>query len=127
MEKEPITSEVTQLFIILGACVLGEILHTLIPIPISSGVYGMFILFLLLTFRVVKVHQVEKCGNFLTKNMLVMFIPASVGLCEMLPELKTMAIPVILAITVVTILVMVITGKVTQGVIKLRKNKENKE
>ena len=128
MKEKKTTSEVFQLLIIFGVCVVGELLHELIPIPISAGVYGMIILFILLCTNVVKLSQVEKTGDFLASKMLVMFIPASVGLINVLPELKAMAIPVILAISVVTIIVMVVTGHVVQLVSKLTaKNKKERE
>lgn len=128
MKKQTATAGF-QLLVIFGVCVVGEILHEVIPIPISAGVYGMLILFILLCSKAIKLSHVEKAGDFLANKMLVMFIPASVGLINVLPELKAMAIPVILSIFLVTIIVMVVTGHVVQMISKLnlRLRKKRKE
>lgn len=132
--KKQMATEAFQLFVILAVCVVGEILHAVIPIPISAGVYGMFILFILLCCKVIKLPQVEKVGDFLTNKMLVMFIPAAVGLINVVAELRQLAIPVILCFSVVTIITMVVTGHVVQIISKLnsritekKRKKENKD
>lgn len=126
MEKKE-TSQGIQILIIFAICFLGEILHEIIPIPISAGVYGMVLMLILLITKIVKIHHVETVGNWLVKNMMIMFLPVSVGLVEMFTELKDLAIPVILSFSVVTILVMAITGIVVQQIIKHSKIKKEKK
>ena len=56
--------------------------------------------------------------------MPVMFIPAGVGLMESWGELKAVLVPVLVITLVSTIVVMVVSGRVTQAVIRLeRKHK----
>ena len=56
-----------------------------------------------------------------------MFIPAGVGLLESWGDLKSILIPVLLLLVVSTILIMGVSGKVTQGIIQRSKRKESKK
>ena len=53
--------------------------------------------------------------------MPVMFIPAGVGLMESWGELKAVLVPVLVITLVSTIVVMIVSGRVTQAVIRLEK------
>ena len=82
---------VRQFCIILVFSFLGEILHTLIPLPIPASVYGLVLLLIALCVKIVKVEQVKEASKFLIEIMPVMFIPAAAGLltgsCLLLPSL----------------------------------------
>ena len=45
--------------IIFGITVIGEFLNVLLPFPIPSGVYGLFLLLALLCLKAVKLEAVE--------------------------------------------------------------------
>ena len=115
---------IKQLVLILAVSFLGEILNAVIPLPIPAGVYGIVILFLLLTAKIVPLEAVEKTGNFLIEIMPLMFIPAAVGLITTWDAIKG-SIAAYLVITVVsTVLVMGISGVVTQLIIKHGRDKK---
>ena len=57
--------------------------------------------------------------------MPLMFIPAAVGIMDSWKELKDIYIPIIVITIVSTIVVMVVTGRVTQWIIRLEKRKKN--
>ena len=57
--------------------------------------------------------------------MPVMFIPAAVGLLESWGVLKPMLIPLLVIVPVTTILVMAVSGRVTQRVIRSEKRKDS--
>ena len=60
-------------------------------------------------------------GKFMIEIMPVMFIPAGVGLLESWGELKAVLVPVLVITLVSTIVVMIVSGRVTQAVIRLEK------
>ena len=64
---------------------------------------------------------VEDAGKFMIEIMPVMFIPAGVGLMESWGELKAVLVPVLVITLVSTIVVMIVSGRVTQAVIRLEK------
>lgn len=74
---------------------------------------------------VIKVEQVKETGKFLIEIMPLMFIPAAVGLLDSWNVLKPIWIPVVAITLITTVLVMVVTGRVTQFVI--RQNKKGKK
>ena len=112
-----------QFSIILFISFLGEILHMLIPLPVPASVYGLVLMLAALITGVLKLGQVRETATFLIEIMPVMFIPAGVGLMESWSALQPVWLPVILITIVTTILVMAVTGRVTQGMIgKEKKN-----
>ena len=113
-----------QFVIILGVSFLGEILHEFIPLPIPASVYGLVLMLLLLQSHILKVDQVKEASEFLIEIMPVMFIPAGVGLLTSWDALKPVFIPVAVITFVTTVFVMVVTGKVTQKMIRSGKNRK---
>ena len=79
-----------------------------------------------LTSGILKIEQVEDAADFLVEIMPVMFVPAGVGLLEAWGDLQSILFPVVIITILTTVIVMVVTGRSTQFV--LRKNKgENKK
>lgn len=114
-----------QFAIILFVSFLGEILHILIPLPVPASVYGLLLMFTALCTGILKQEQVREAADFLIEIMPVMFIPAAAGLLDVWPVLQAIWIPVILITVVTTVLVMVVTGRVTQHMIRRKDRKEH--
>lgn len=110
---------VRQFLLIAGISFLGEGLRALIPFPIPASVYGLVLMFLALSLGIVKPHQVRDAAKFLIEIMPVMFIPAAVGLLNAWGELKPILLPVGAITVISTEVVMAVTGRVTQAVIRL--------
>ena len=113
-----------QFSIILFISFLGEILHTLIPLPVPASVYGLVLMLAALVTGILKLGQVRETAAFLIEIMPVMFIPAGVGLMESWSSLQPVWLPVILTTILTTVLVMAVTGKVTQAMIGKEKKDE---
>ena len=113
-----------QFSIILFISFLGEILHTLIPLPVPASVYGLVLMLAALVTGILKLGQVRETAAFLIEIMPVMFIPAGVGLMESWSSLQSVWLPVILITILTTVLVMAVTGKVTQAMIGKEKKDE---
>lgn len=116
-----------QFLIILAISFVGEALKYFLPLPIPASIYGMVLLFILLLTGVAKLDDVQDVGKFLIEIMPVMFIPAGVGLMASWGVLKPMLIPVVIIIVISLILVMGISGRITQRVIRHSQKKEGKE
>ena len=106
---------------ILLVSLLGEILKTLLPLPIPASVYGLVLMLVFLRTGLLKVEQVRQAALFLIEIMPVMFIPAAVGLTEAWSSLAPVLLPVAVTTLFTTVLVMAVTGSVTQFVIRCRK------
>ena len=110
-----------QFMIILLVSFVGELLKYVIPLPVPASIYGLVILFILLETGILKLDAVKETSVFLIEIMPLMFIPAGVGLMESWGELKAVLVPVLVITLVSTIVVMVVSGRVTQAVIRLEK------
>ena len=69
----------------------------------------------------VKLHQVEKTGQFLIDIMPVMFIPAAVGLIEVWSDMKGSLVQFVTVMAVSTVAVMGVSGRITQFFIRKRR------
>lgn len=114
---------VKQIFIIFGLTMLGELLNAWLPLPIPAGVYGLFLLLAGLCANVIRLSDVEDVGNFLLDLMPMMFIPAAVGLLESYEAAKVILVPLLVISVVTTVLVMIVTGKVTEFLLRAGKRK----
>lgn len=106
-----------QFCIILFVSFLGELLHAMIPLPVPASVYGLILMLAALCTGIIKLRQVRETAGFLIEIMPVMFIPAAVGLLESWAFLKPVWVPVILITILSTVIVMAVTGRVTQKMI----------
>ena len=119
---------VKQFLIILAVTCVGEFLKFLLPFPIPASIYGLLVLLALLCSKVVRLEQVKEAGDFLIQIMPVMFIPAAAGLLNSWSLLRPVWIPFIVITLVSTIIVMGVTGQITQRMIqKDMKNGEKDE
>ena len=104
---------IRQFLIIISVSCIGELLSYLIPLPIPASIYGLVIMLGLLISKRLKLESVERVADFLVEIMPVLFIPAAVGLIVSWKQLKSLLIPAIVITVASTILVILVTGKVT--------------
>lgn len=109
---------VRQFLIIVAVSFVGEILHFFIPLPIPASIYGLVLMLTGLCCGVIKLRHVRKTAGFLIDIMTIMFIPAAVGLMEDWVSMKEILVPFLIICVGVTFVVMVVTGGVTQFVIR---------
>lgn len=110
-----------QFLWILLISFLGEVLRALIPLPIPASVYGLVLMLAALITGVLKVEQVRGAAEFLIEIMPVMFIPAAVGLMTAWDALRPVCVPVLVITAATTVIVMAVTGRVTQAIIRREK------
>ena len=113
-----------QFTIIIFLSFLGEVLHTLIPFPIPASIYGIMILFVLLERKVLRIDDVREVSDFLIFIMPLLFIPSAVGLIDVWDELRASLTAYVIIIISVTLIVMVVTGRITQWFLRNQNEKE---
>ena len=117
---------VQQFSIILLISVIGELLKTFLPLPVPASVYGLVTMLVALLTGILTLDQVKGAADFLVEIMPVMFVPAGAGLITAWSSLKPICVPVLIMTFISTVIVMVVTGKVTQGVIRMGKRGNEK-
>lgn len=65
--------------------------------------------------------SIRETSRFLIEIMPLMFVPAGVGLLSSWGVLKPVCVPIMVIVLISTIIVMAVSGKVTQGVIRMEK------
>ena len=110
-----------QFTIILGICLLGELVRLLLPLPIPASVYGLVLMLLALMTGAVKLEQVETVADFLIGIMSPMFIPAAVGLMAQFDSLRAILLPFVVINLVGLVITFAVTGRVTQFLLSREK------
>ena len=112
-----------QFSLIMLVSFLGEILHEVLPLPIPASVYGLILMLLALMTGIIRLEHVRETAVFLIEIMPVMFVPAGVKLMTSWGDLKPIFVPVIVITAVSTVVVMAVTGRTTQWMIRREKSK----
>jgi len=88
----------------------------------------MLLMLLLLQLKIIKLEDVKPTSTFLIEIMPLMFIPAAVGLMDSWGIIRSNLVAYVMITILSTIIVMLVTGQVTQLVIRLeQKRKARKE
>ncbi len=118
---------IKQFGIILAISFLGEILKSVIPLPVPASIYGLILMLVALQTGILALDKVKDTAKFLIEIMPIMFIPAAVELMDIWDVLRSIFVPVIVITLVSTIVVMVTAGRTTQSMIRWEKKREDKE
>ena len=108
---------IKQISIILTISFIAELLEFLIPLPIAASIYGLILMLIALTTKIIPLKSVENVADYLIEIMPLMFIPPTVGIMTSFDILRQMLIPLVIISVISTILIMAVTGKVTQFII----------
>ncbi len=106
----------TQFVIIMGFTLVGEALQRLIPLPVPASVYGLVLLLLALSLRLVKVEQVKTVGGFLTSILPVLFVSPTVSIIDDWVLIREDLLALFLLLAASTVLAFAVGGHVTQWV-----------
>lgn len=107
-----------QFGIIILISFIGELLHSLIPLPVPASIYGLVLMLLALMSGRLGLDDVKETAAFLIEIMPVMFIPAAVGLMDSWDTIRPQLIPYIVITVVSLVVVMAVAGCVTQAVLR---------
>lgn len=116
--------ELKGFFILMLCFYLGDILQKSLHLIAPGAVIGMAILLILLLTKAVKLSDVEVSANFIVANMMLTFIPGGVKLISVKDELFQNLVPILAILIVSTLVTMVVTGLVTQFLIRVRRKNE---
>lgn len=109
---------IKELMWILLFSLIGEIFSLLIApiVSIPASVIGMFLLFLALHCKLIKLEQVEGAGNWLTDNMAIFFVPVGVGLILNFDLLKSVWWQLIILVIITVSILLFIVGHTVQKI-----------
>ena len=120
-----IVRTICQIAIIWLFYYIGVLVVEWTNIFIPPGIIGLVLLWALLMLNIINVKLIQEGASFLIAFLTLFFIPATVGVVEY-PELLTLSGGLlVLAVFISTVIVIVVTGKVSQYI--ERKEQEVKE
>ncbi|MGN0307255.1 MAG: CidA/LrgA family protein [Lachnospiraceae bacterium] len=114
---------VFQLMIIFAISFVGELLNTLLPLPVPASVYGLILLFILLLTKVIKLNHVEDAADFLMSIMPLFFLESTVRVMNSYGLVRGKITVLFLAAFLSFAAVTVVTGLIAQGIIRFRGRK----
>ena len=114
---------IKQFTTILSITVFAELLRYFIPYKIPATIYGLVLLVILLKTRILKLDQIHDTSSFLLNIMPLLYIPALVGLMNAWTSLKAVWLPFIIINLITTLLVMVVSGHVTQWMMRQKEQR----
>lgn len=118
MKIVKIILQITLLYLIF---LLGNWIQKALNLFIPGSIIGMLILFMLLATGIFKQDWIEKGSVLLIKYLPLLFLPVTVGIISF-PELfNVQGILLIFVILVSTALVMIITGMLSQRLLRKRR------
>ena len=114
---------VRQLAIILAVSLIAEVMEYLIPLPVAASMYGLVLMLLGLVTKVIPLEKVEGAADFLADILPILFVPPTVGIMANVEALKEMLLPLCVISVVTTVLIMAVTGRTAQGIMKKGREK----
>lgn len=109
---------IKQITVIMGVSFLAELMEILIPLPIAASMYGLVLMLLGLATKVIPIEKVEGAADFLIEIMPLLFVPPTVSVIANVDALKSILIPLLVICITTTILIMAVTGRVAQGIMR---------
>lgn len=104
------------LFYILLCYLLGELLSRLIGGFVPASVLGMLILFIALQIKAIRSRDVRSVSGVLLNNMMLFFVPVSVGLMGVMAVISGNFWAIIIIIVVTTLLIIGTVGWMQQKI-----------
>lgn len=114
---------IRQLAVIFSISFIAELMEYLIPLPIAASVYGLVLMLAGLITKLIPLEKVEGAADFLIDIMPVLFVPPTVSIMTNFSVLKEMLVPLTVICIVSTVLVMAVTGRTAQGLMKIGRDK----
>ena len=111
---------IKELLIILAIYFLGEAIVYLLDSKFPGSVVGMLLLLTLLHLKWIKVDDIRLVSSTLLAYMPLFFIPAGVSVMTTYTLMDGFYWQIILITMVSTLLVMIITGKSVEYMIKIK-------
>lgn len=100
--------------IVFSIAIVSNIISNSLSLVIPGNVLGIFILFILLYFGIIKERQIETVSDFFLKNMPFFFVPGTIAIIEDYKFLEGKALIFIFICILLVVVVILSTGITAQ-------------
>ena len=116
-----ITQIVIYGLILLASSLIANLVNKIWPaFPMPTPLIGMILLYLLLTFKVVKLEQVAGVSNFFVRFISLIFILSGIALVTKLDVLKAEGVQIVIVIIVSTLMLLLFTAGIAWVLIQVK-------
>lgn len=112
----------SQCAYIFGFTLAGELLHTLLPLPVPAAIYGLVLLFVALSLGIVKPEQVSGVGKFLIAIMGILFVAPGVNLVDSWELMSANIVGIVVTVLLSTVVVFAATGLIVQAILRRKQH-----
>lgn len=118
--------KVLQVCLLYLLFTIGEFLTNNLNLPVPGGITGLFLLFLLLHLKIIKLQWIDIGATWLLSELLLFFIPSAVGVLQYKQLMGGLqGLKIVLIIVLSTLIVMTFTGLSAEFLSKFRKDKKH--
>ncbi|NNC23120.1 CidA/LrgA family protein [Salinisphaera sp. USBA-960] len=107
------------LIILIGLQVLGTVITRLTGAPVPGPVFGLVILFVVLSLRGTTPPALSRTSNTLIDHLALLFVPAGVGIVNHLHILERHGLAIIVILITSAITTTIVTAATFAGVTRL--------
>ncbi|MBR1920223.1 MAG: CidA/LrgA family protein [Spirochaetales bacterium] len=105
--------------ILLGVCLIGEVISRLLPFPFPASVLSMILLCILFFTPILKPEKIETVANLLLGNMVLFFIPSGVQIIKYADLVRDTWWKLLIACLLSMLLTFFVTGEAVMITIRL--------
>lgn len=119
---------IIQIIILYAFSMLGNLLQTILHLPISGSIIGLFLLLAALLLKIIPIPAIKQGSEFLLLFLTLFFVPATIGIMNYPALFSSQGALVVIVVVLSTIITMIVVGKTSQFIeSKLPKRKEEHE
>ena len=107
-----------QIAIIMVISYIGTLVQQILHIPLAGSIVGLFLFYLLLQFKIIKLDWVKEGADFFLKTMVFFFIPSVVGIMDIASNININYIIFFFVIIIGTSCVALISGYIAEFMVK---------
>ncbi|SIS94668.1 CidA/LrgA family protein [Alicyclobacillus vulcanalis] len=116
-----------QIAALYGLAALGNVVSAKLHLPVPGSIIGVVVLFGLLRSGLVKVEWIERGADLLIGELLLFFIPSSVGVIAYAHLFRQDGLKLLAVVAAGTVLVMLVTGSVAEVMWRLRNRSQRSD
>lgn len=116
---------ITQLLYILLFTGAGELLESVIPLPIPAAIYGLVLMLIALCTGALKPEKIADTARFLIALMPLLFVAPAVNILRYWNIIRSDIIAICVIVVVSTIVVFAVSGLVTKWLLPKEVTKDD--
>ena len=105
---------IIQVIILYAFSMLGNFLQTILHLPVSGSIIGLFLLLGALSLNIIPIQVIKQGSEFLLLFLTLFFVPATIGIINYPSLFSVQGALETIVVILSTIITMVVVGKTSQ-------------